>query len=106
MLGLPVRDNSMLVPTTNCRTPKNMDIRKELLALLDETLNLNKRSATFQDATPLLGALPEMDSMGVVAIITAFEDRFGFSVDDDEIDGAVFQTFGSLLEFVSNKLSK
>ena len=83
-----------------------MDIRKELLSLLDETLNLDGRTSTFQDTTPLLGALPEMDSMGVVAIITAFEDRLGFSVDDDEIDGAVFQTFGTLLEFVSNKLTK
>ncbi len=83
-----------------------MDIRKELLSLLDETLNLDGRTSTFQDTTPLLGALPEMDSMGVVAIITAFEDRLGFSVDDDEIDGAVFQTFGTLLEFVTNKLTK
>ena len=83
-----------------------MDIRNELLSLLDETLNLDGRTSTFQDTTPLLGALPEMDSMGVVAIITAFEDRLGFSVDDDEIDGAVFQTFGTLLEFVTNKLTK
>ena len=83
-----------------------MDIRKEVLSLLDETLNLDGRTSTFQDTTPLLGALPEMDSMGVVAIITAFEDRLGFSVDDDEIDGAVFQTFGTLLEFVTNKLTK
>ena len=82
-----------------------MDIRKELLSLLDDTLNLAGRASSFQDETPLLGALPEMDSMGVVAVITAFEDRLGFSVDDDEIDGSVFQTFGTLLEFVTNKLA-
>lgn len=81
-----------------------MDIRKELLSLLDDTLNLGGRAAAFQDDTPLLGALPEMDSMGVVSIITAFEDRLGFAVDDDEIDGSVFQTVGSLLEFVARKL--
>jgi acyl carrier protein len=82
-----------------------MDIRKELLSLLDDTLNLGGRAASFQDDTPLLGALPEMDSMGVVSIITAFEDRLGFSVDDDEIDGSVFQTFGTLLAFVTAKLA-
>lgn len=82
-----------------------MDIRKELLSLLDDTLNLGGRAASFQDDTPLLGALPEMDSMGVVSIITAFEDRLGFSVDDDEIDGSVFQTFGTLLAFVTSKLA-
>lgn len=82
-----------------------MDIRKELLSLLDDTLNLGGRASSFHDETPLLGALPEMDSMGVVAVITAFEDRLGFSVDDDEIDGSVFQTFGTLLDFVTNKLA-
>lgn len=81
-----------------------MDIKHELLQLLDETLNLEGRTAQFTEETALLGAVPEVDSIGVVAVLTAFEDRFGFSVDDDEIDGAVFQTFGTLLEFVKRKL--
>jgi acyl carrier protein len=82
-----------------------MDIRKELLSLLDETLHLEGRSSSIADHTPLLGALPELDSMGVVSLLTAFEDRLGFSVDDDEIDGTVFQTFGSLLAFVTQKIN-
>ena len=81
-----------------------MDTRKELLSLLDEILHLEGRAATFDDSTPLLGAVPEMDSMGVVSVLTAFEDRFGFAVEDDEIDGSVFATFGSLLAFVQQKL--
>lgn len=99
--------NDIIATSAQLQTKREtMDIRKELLSLLADTLNLGNRTASFQDDTPLLGALPEMDSMGVVAIITAFEDRLGFSVDDDEIDGSVFQTFGTLLEFVSNKLKK
>ncbi len=82
-----------------------MSVKQQLLSLLDETLNLEGRSATFDEDTPLMGAVPELDSMGVVALITAFEDRLGFSVEDDEIDGAVFQTFGSLLAFVEGKLA-
>lgn len=81
-----------------------MDARKELLSLLDESLHLEGRTASFDENTPLLGALPEMDSMGVVVVLTAFEDRLGFTVDDDEIDGSVFQTFGTLLAFVQKKL--
>jgi len=54
--------------------------------------------------TPLLGAIPELDSMAVVALITAIEERFGFTVDDDEIDGSVFTTLGSLIDFVQGKL--
>jgi len=81
-----------------------MDVRKELLSLLDEVLHLEGRTSSFDEHTPLLGALPEMDSMGVVSLLTAFEDRLGFSVEDDEIDGSVFQTFGTLLAFVQSKL--
>lgn len=81
-----------------------MNIRKELLSLMDDTLHLEGRTASFDEQTPLLGALPELDSMGVVALLTAFEDRLGLAVDDDEIDGSLFQTFGTLLAFVELKL--
>lgn len=81
-----------------------MNINKELSSLVDDTLNLGGRAAGFVESTPMLGAIPELDSMGVVSLITALEERFGISIDDDEIDGAVFQTFGTLLAFVRGKL--
>ena len=82
-----------------------MDIKSEILALLDEVLSLKGRASTFTENTPLLGALPELDSMAVVALITSIEERFGFSVDDDEIDGTAFATVGSLIEFAEGKLA-
>jgi acyl carrier protein len=82
-----------------------LDIKTEILALLDETLSLKGRAMRFTESTTLLGALPELDSMAVVALITSIEERFGFSVDDDEIDGATFATVGSLIEFVEAKLA-
>ena len=81
-----------------------MNIEKEVLSLLDEVLSLKGRSAEFTASTPLLGAIPELDSMAVVALITSLEDRFGFAVDDDEIEGSTFATVGSLIEFVEGKL--
>jgi len=83
-----------------------MTTRQRLLSLMDRTLNLEGRSASFSDDTALIGALPELDSMGVVSLLTAFEEQFGFSVEDDEIDGSVFQTFGTLLSFVEAKLAE
>jgi acyl carrier protein len=80
-----------------------LDTRTELLRLIDSTLNLGGRGLGFTDATPLMGALPELDSMGVVSLLTAFEERLGLTVEDDEIDGSVFATFGSLLAFVKEK---
>jgi acyl carrier protein len=82
-----------------------LDVRTDLISLIDSTLNLGGRAAGFNDSTPLLGAVPELDSMGVVSLLTAFEDRLGLTVDDDEIDGSVFATFGSLRSFVENKLA-
>jgi acyl carrier protein len=42
--------------------------------------------------------------MAVVSVITALEERFGFAVDDDEIDGSTFATVGALVSFVDGKL--
>ena len=82
-----------------------MNVMQEVLRLLDEVLSLGGRAASFTAATPLLGALPELDSMAVVALITGLEDRFGIMVDDDDIDGATFGTVGSLVDFVNDKVT-
>lgn len=82
-----------------------MNITQEVLRILDEVLSLNGRSGTFTRDTPLLGSIPELDSMAVVSLITSMEDQFGLVVDDDDIDGATFATVGSLADFVDEKLN-
>lgn len=83
-----------------------MDITREVIRLLDEVLSLNGRgTSTFAPETRLLGSVAELDSMAVVSLITGLEDRFGFVVDDDEIDGETFATVGTLSRFVSGKLA-
>ena len=82
-----------------------MDVMQEVVRVLDEVLSLNGRSASFTADTALLGAIPELDSMAVVTLITTLEDRFGIVVDDDDIDGSTFATVGSLSTFVADKLA-
>ncbi len=82
-----------------------MDVMSEVLTMLDEVLSLKGRAASFTQDTALLGALPELDSMAVVALITAMEEEFGFTVADDEIDGAAFATVATLTDFVRDKLA-
>ena len=82
-----------------------MDVQEEVLRVLDETLSLGGRGMQMTSATHLLGAIPELDSMAVVTLITTMEDRFGIVVDDDEISGDTFATVGSVTEFVSSKLA-
>jgi len=81
-----------------------MNVLGNLTDVLDEVLSLKGRAASFTRDTHLLGAIPELDSMAVVNVITALEERFGISVADDEISAATFATLGSLSAFVEQKL--
>jgi acyl carrier protein len=82
-----------------------MDVTKVVLRLLDEVLSLGGRASSFTRETHLLGAIPELDSMAVVSLITALEENFGITVDDDDIDGDTFSSVGALVDFVSAKLA-
>lgn len=74
--------------------------------LIGSTLQIGDRVKGMQPTAPLLGAVPELDSMAVVSLITALEEHFGITVDDDEIGGATFETLGSLAAFVEQKLGR
>ena len=82
-----------------------MAVETDVLKVLDSVMNLQGRSASYQRQTPLLGAVPELDSMAVLGIITTLEEHFGFTIHDDEIDSSVFATLGSLTDFVTAKLA-
>ena len=77
-----------------------------VLEILETELNLGGRAASFTAETPLLGALPELDSMAVIGLINAMQERFGFYIEDDEIDGSAFATVGAMVDFVENKLAQ
>lgn len=76
----------------------------EVRTVVDSALQLRGRLGAGDAATPLLGALPELDSMAVVSLISALEEHFGFVVADDELEAATFATLGSLTDFVQQKL--
>jgi acyl carrier protein len=82
-----------------------MDSMLDVLRTLDSALSLGGRALAWTRDTPLLGAVPELDSMAVVSLITSLEERFGISVDDDEIDASIFDSVGSLADFVAAKVS-
>ncbi|MEO8418095.1 MAG: acyl carrier protein [Methylophilaceae bacterium] len=81
-----------------------MNTITDIKNLLARSLQLGPRAEALSAQSPLLGALPELDSMAVVTMLTALEDHFGFVVDDDEISAETFATLGSLVEFVEQKL--
>ena len=53
---------------------------EKLKAILRDSLQLAGRADSLTAASPLLGAIPEFDSMAVVAVLTMIEDEFGITV--------------------------
>ena len=78
----------------------------EVRTILGEVLQLGNRTATLDEQTPLLGNLPELDSMAVATVVAGLEDRFGFYVEDDEFSAEVFRTMGTLADCVDRKLAE
>jgi acyl carrier protein len=72
--------------------------------IVSDTLGLGERGAALTAESPLLGAIPELDSMAVINLITALEEHYGFSIADDEISADIFETLGSLAALVRRKL--
>ncbi len=81
-----------------------MNVQNEVLRVVDDVLSLGGRANAFTRDTHLLGAIPELDSMAVVTLITSLEEQFGITVDDDEISGETFASVGALVDFVAGKL--
>ena len=72
--------------------------------VLGDVLGISpERVARFDEATPLFGALPELDSMAVAGVLTEIEDRLGILIEDDEVDGEMLETYGALLRFCAAK---
>ena len=77
---------------------------RKLRAILADVLGLKpEQVAEFTDQTGLFGDLPELDSMAVAGLLTEMEDRLDIVIDEDEIDGEIFETYGSLLAFTRAK---
>jgi acyl carrier protein len=82
-----------------------MSTLNEVKTVLAQSLQLGARADTLTADSPLLGALPELDSMAVVMILTTMEEHFGFTVEDDEISADTFATLGTLTAFAEQKLA-
>lgn len=83
-----------------------MPVFNDVKNILCSVLQLSDSGAALMMESPLIGAIPEFDSMAVVSVLTTLEDHYGFLIDDDEISADVFETVGTLVSFVEQKLAK
>ena len=79
-------------------------VESALRGILESALGKRALPAALTDGTELLGAIPELDSMAVLAVLTQIQDDFGVPIEDDEVSADIFQTFGDLCRFVQAKL--
>lgn len=81
------------------------DIFYDVRQIVGDALQLDfPRLEGLDRNTPLVGNLPELDSMAVVTLITALEEYFGFVVDDDDDMAEAFSSLGSLISYAEAKI--
>jgi acyl carrier protein len=73
-------------------------------AVVVTTLGIEDRADGLVPESQLLGNLPELDSIAVVELLAALQDRFGIEIEDDEVIGEMFETLGQLAAFIDSKV--
>jgi acyl carrier protein len=82
----------------------DQEVDATLRAVLVDVLGLQTSQVDrFTEATPLLGELPEFDSMAVAGLLSELEERLGILIEDDEVDAEMLETYGRLLTFLKAK---
>ena len=76
----------------------------DVLEILDRELNLQGKALNFTAETKLAGALPQLDSMAIVNVVAALEEKLDFEFPEDQLDGAIFETVGTLLNHLNRLL--
>jgi acyl carrier protein len=74
----------------------------EVAEIVAFVLGIEDRAGALTADTPLLGAMPELDSLAVVELITVLSERFEFDPDDVDLSGDSFDTIGTLADFVDS----
>ena len=88
---------------------EDMNISSDTLdsvkAVVVRTLEIPDRADALVAATPLFGSMPELDSLALLELAASLEEEFGFVMADEDFTEEVFETIGSLAEFVERRRS-
>lgn len=82
----------------------SQDTLDRVKVVLVKTLDIQDRAYRLDESTELFGSMPELDSMSVVALAVNLEREFDFEIDDEDFRGEVFETIGTLAQFVQEHL--
>jgi len=76
----------------------------ELRIMIGEVTGDSVAIHALAEGSPLLGAIPELDSLAIVNLLLAMENKYHFQIDDDEVEQSIFQSLSSLRSFAEEKL--
>ena len=83
----------------------SQDTLDRVKVVIVKTLGIHDRAYRLDESTELFGSMPELDSLSVVALAVNLEREFDFEIDDEDFTGEVFDTIGTLAEYVEQKKS-
>jgi len=71
----------------------------QLTEILAQVLELDR--SEFEVSTPLLGAIPELDSMALMTLLIELESQFAMEIDGSSLTAEQFSTVGNLYNLIS-----
>lgn len=92
----------MQIKTTYSGLPIDDNVYERVVNIILNTVGSDIKRELLTKDFKLVGNI--LDSMAVTNLILALEDDFGLMFDDNELSAEAFETVGTLIELVKNKL--
>src|SRR3990172_2033496 len=81
-------------------------IGERLARLLRSTVPEAARFETLNESTGLLGGGMGGDSVEILTLVSAIEEKFGLTIDEAELEVSHFKTIGALVNFIEERISR
>lgn len=72
--------------------------------VLKDSLQIGTRADELTESSRLFGAIPEFDSVAIISVVMAIEAEYRVKIPDRELSADVFETLGSLNQFIAKKV--
>ena len=91
--------------------PNREELTAELIALILNAVNLQHIDPSTLSANTLLMGTPEgtsagalgLDSVDILEVVVVVEHRYGIKIDNADTGKQVFQTFGTIADFLLSR---
>jgi acyl carrier protein len=91
-------------PKGRVMQPERKQLVQELKSLIFESVNLKHRNPNeVNESTSLMGHGLELDSIDILEIVVAVENRYHITIKEGEQGKLAFRTVGSIADFVESQ---